>query len=81
LISGDNPAYIGDMDVGESTTVNWTLNFTASGVFTLDVNASGYLVNTGQYTEKHGYATVTIIEPPPPPVNGGAMPSSRPRMK
>lgn len=81
LISGDNPVYIGDMGVGESTTVNWTLIFTISGVFTLDVNASGYKVTTGEYTEIHGSANVTIIEPPPPPVDDGGLPRARPLMK
>lgn len=81
LVSGDNPVYIGDMDVGESTTVNWTLTFKASGVFNLDVNASGYMVLTGEYTEIHGSANVTVIEPPPPPVGGGGAPRVRPLMK
>jgi hypothetical protein len=81
LVSGDNPVYIGDLNRGESVTVNWTLNYTAIGVFPLDVNASGYSVLTGLYTEIHGYATVNIVEPPPPPATGGAMPSSRPLMK
>lgn len=67
--------------MGESTTVNWTLAFTASGVFTLDVNASGYSVLTGEYKEIHGFADVTIIEPPPPPASGCAMPRVRPLMK
>lgn len=80
LVSGENPIYIGYMDVGESTTVNWTLTFTESGVFILDVNATGYLVTTGQYLEIHGYANVTILEPPPPPVTGGA-PRANPLMK
>lgn len=79
LVSGENPVYIGDMNVGESTTVNWTLTFTASGVFTLDVNASGYKVTTGEYTEIHGSANVTIIEPPP--VMAGGAPRVRPLMK
>lgn len=82
-VSGDNPVYIGDMNRGESTTVYWTLAFKASGVFTLDVNASGYSVSTGLYTEIHGFASVTIIEPPPPPppVTAGGAPRVNPLMK
>jgi len=76
LVSGDNPVYIGGMLVGESTTVNWTLAFAEIGVFTLDVNASGYLVTTGEYKEVHGYANVTIVEPPPD-VKTGGLPRSR----
>ncbi len=60
LISDDNPVYIGNMNRGESRIVNWTLIFTASGVFSLDVNASGYRQDTNAYVEKHGYATVTV---------------------
>jgi len=81
LVSGDNPVYIGDLNRGESVTVNWKLNFTAVGVFSLDVNASGFSALTGAYTEIHGYASVTIVEPPPPPASGGVMPSTRPLMK
>jgi len=82
LVSGDNPIYIGNLNRGESVTVNWTLFFLESGVFTLDVNASGYSVSTGEYTEIHKTATVTIAEPPPPPtVTAGGMPRARPLMK
>ncbi len=63
LISGDNPVYIGDMNAGESRTVNWTLVFAVGGVFNLDVNASGYRRDTGAYVEKHGSATVTVRGP------------------
>jgi len=65
LISGENPVDIGDMNNGESKTVNWTLVFTAEGIFNLDVNASGYINVTGLPEEKHGYATVTVDETPP----------------
>ncbi len=50
------------MDRGESRTVNWTLVFTAGGVFTLNVTASGYRVDYDIYVEKKGAATVTVIE-------------------
>jgi hypothetical protein len=64
-ISGDNPVYIGNVSRGESRTVNWMLVFTASGIFNLDVNASGYNQYTGAYVEKHGYATITVDATPP----------------
>lgn len=53
------------------------------GVFNLNVNASGYSVSTGEYTEIHGYATVTIKEPPPPPppVTAGGAPRVNPLMR
>jgi len=66
LISGDNPVYIGNVNRGESRTVNWTLVFIACGVFNLDVNASGYRKDTGGYVENHGYATVTVVDTAPP---------------
>lgn len=69
LISGDNPVYIGDMNRGESRTLNWTLVFTACGFFNLDVNASGYRQDTGTYVEEHGYATVTITDTTPPTIS------------
>lgn len=53
------------MNRGESRTVNWTLIFTASGIFDLDVNASGYRQDTDEYVEKHGFATVTVDATPP----------------
>lgn len=59
LTAGDNPVYIGNMSIGESITINWTIVFTTSGVFTLDVNASGFNENTGEPVEKHGTAQVT----------------------
>lgn len=77
LISGDNPIYIGNVNRGESRTVNWTLTFTASGVFNVDVNASGYRQDTGEYVEKHGYATVTVVDTPPP-VGGISIPVDKP---
>jgi hypothetical protein len=80
LLLGDNPIYIGNLNRGQSTTVNWTITFLESGIFTLDVNASGYSVSTGEYTEIHGPATVTIVEPPPPTMAGGA-PRVNPLMK
>ncbi len=60
LISGDNPVYLGNVTHGESRNVNWTLVFTAGGVFILDVNASGYNQLTGVYVEEHGNATATV---------------------
>jgi hypothetical protein len=83
LILGDNPIYIGNLNRGQSTTVNWTLAFMEKGVFNLNVNASGYSVSTGEYTEIHGYATVTIKEPPPPPppVTAGGAPRVNPLMR
>jgi hypothetical protein len=68
------------MDVGESTTVNWTLGFVESGVFAVDVKASGYKVTTGEYTEIHKSVNIAIIEPPPPE-SGGGIPRSRLLMK
>ncbi len=68
LISGDNPAYIGYVSIGESRTVNWTLVFVSAptgGVFTFDVNVSGYNAFTSDYVEKHGYANVTVDTSPP----------------
>jgi len=65
LISGDNPVYFGNVSIGESKNANWTLIFTATGIFNLDVNASGYNQYTGAYVEEHGYATVTVDETPP----------------
>jgi len=59
LTAGDNPVYIGNMSIGESITINWTIVFAASGVFMLDVNASGFKENTGEPVEKHGTAQVT----------------------
>ena len=59
LTSGDNPVYIGNMSIGESTSVNWTIVFTASGEFMLDVNASGYNEDPGDVVEEHGTAQVT----------------------
>jgi len=69
LISGGNPVYIGDVNRGESRTVNWTLVFTACGFFNLDVNASGYRQDTGAYVEEHGYANVTITDTTPPTIS------------
>jgi hypothetical protein len=66
LISGENLIYIGDMNRGESRTFNWTLVFTACGLFNLDLNASGYRVDTDAYVEEHGYATVTVTDTAPP---------------
>ena len=60
LISGDNPVYFGNVSIGESRTANWTLVFTTSGIFDLDVNASGYNQYTDEYVEEHGYATITV---------------------
>lgn len=60
LISGENPAYIGNVNRGESRTVNWTIVFMKSGEWLLDVNASGYRADIGTYVEKHGSATVTV---------------------
>lgn len=60
LISGDNPVYFGNVSIGQSRTANWTLVFTANGIFDLDVNASGYNQYTGAYVEEHGYATITV---------------------
>jgi len=68
LISGENPIYIGDMDRGESRTLNWTLVFTACGLFNLDLNASGYRVDTGEYVEEHGYAPVMVIDTTAPTI-------------
>lgn len=65
LISGVNPVYIGNVSRGESRTVNWTLVFAAGGIFNLDVNASGYRQDTGEYVEMHGYATLTVDATPP----------------
>lgn len=59
LTAGDNPVHIGNMSIGESITINWTIVFAASGVFMLDVNASGYREDTGIPVEKHGTAQVT----------------------
>lgn len=69
LFSGGNSVYIGNVNRGESRTVNWTLVFTTCGVFNLDVNASGYRVDTGEYVEKHGYATVMVIDTTPPTIS------------
>jgi len=69
LISGENPVYIGNMNRGESRTLNWTLAFATCGFFNLDVNASGYRVDTGEYVEKHGYATVMVIDTTPPTIS------------
>jgi len=66
LIAGENPVYIGRMNRGESRIVNWTLAFTACGFFNLDVNVSGYRVDTSEYVEKHGYAVVDVIDTVPP---------------
>jgi parallel beta-helix repeat protein len=60
LISGDNPVYIGNVNRGQSRTVDWTIVFVASGVFNLDVSASGYRQDTGAYVERLGSATVTV---------------------
>jgi len=65
LISGDNPVYFGNVSIGQSRTANWTLVFTANGIFDLDVNASGYNQYTGAYVEEHGYATITVDSTPP----------------
>jgi len=66
LISGDNPAYIGYVSIGESRTVNWTLVFVAGGIFDLDVNVTGYnAFNTTEYLERHGYAPVMVDTTPP----------------
>lgn len=59
LTLGDNPVNIGNMSIGESTSVNWTIVFTASGEFILDVNASGYREDTSTPVEEHGTAQVT----------------------
>jgi len=68
LISGENPVYIGDMNRGESRALNWTLVFTAGVYFNLDVNASGYRVDTDAYVEEHGYATVMVIDTTAPTI-------------
>jgi len=59
LTLGDNPVNIGNMSIGDSTSVNWTIVFTASGEFILDVNASGYREDTSTPVEEHGTAQVT----------------------
>jgi len=69
LISGENPVYIGNMNRGESRTLDWTLVFGTCGFFNLDVTASGYRVDTGAYVEEHGYATVTITDTTPPTIS------------
>ena len=69
LISGDNPVYFGNVSIGESRTANWTLIFTAEGIFGIDVNASGYNQNTGDPVERHGYATVTVTDTTPPTIS------------
>ncbi|UCD96129.1 MAG: hypothetical protein JSV35_06450, partial [Candidatus Bathyarchaeota archaeon] len=54
LVSGENPKYLGFVGIGESRLVNWTLTFSADGVFNLDVNASGIRADLDLYVEKHG---------------------------
>jgi len=42
VTSGNNPAFIGDMSGGASTTVTWIVVFEKNGTHTLQVRASGY---------------------------------------
>lgn len=65
LISGNNPRYIGDMNIGGTTSVNWTIVFTADGLFYVNVKAYGYRMDTGGYVEKAGYRSVNVTDPPP----------------
>ena len=66
LVSGDNPVYMGNVSIGESRTVNWTLVFVAGGIFNLDVNVTGYnAFNMSEFVELHGYAPVTVDTTPP----------------
>ena len=65
LISGSNPVYIGDMNIGETRTLNWTVVFTAHGLFYLNVKAYGYRMDTGDYVEKTGYRSVSVTDPRP----------------
>lgn len=65
LVSGDNPVYIGDLNAGQSRNVSWTLVFAAAGIFSLDVKASGYRLDSGGYVETHGFAAVTVMDRPP----------------
>jgi hypothetical protein len=65
LVTGENPKYLGFIGIGQSRVVNWTLTFSAGGVFNLDVNASGIRVDLDLYVEKHGSTNVTITDQPP----------------
>ncbi len=65
LISGSNPRYIGDMNVGEKTSVNWTIVFNTGGIFYVNVKAYGNRMDTGGYVEKTGYKSVNVTDPPP----------------
>lgn len=53
------------MNIGEMRTLNWTVIFTAEGLFYLSVKAYGYRMDTGDYVEKTGYKSVSVTDPPP----------------
>ena len=65
LISGSNPVYVGDLYIGEMTTLNWTVVFTDDGIFYLNVKAYGYRMDTGVYVEETGYKSVNVLDAPP----------------
>lgn len=69
LVSGDNPVYFGNVSQGETTTTNWTLVFTAGGIYDLDVKASGYRQDTGEYLETHRSANITVVDIAPPEIS------------
>lgn len=43
-----------------SETVSWNVTFSNAGIFSLDVKATGYRQDNGEYIETHGSVNVTI---------------------
>ncbi|MEE8632783.1 MAG: hypothetical protein V3T10_05715 [Candidatus Bathyarchaeia archaeon] len=60
LVSGDNPSDLGHIVRGENRIASWTVNFSISGVFTFDVNISGYRQDTDVYIERVDDTSITV---------------------
>jgi hypothetical protein len=60
LVSGQNPYYIPFMGSTETRLFDWNVTFCAAGIFNLDVNASCYRTDTGEYVEEHGQVIVYV---------------------
>jgi hypothetical protein len=60
LVSGDNPADIGHIIRDQTIIIIWTVNFSIAGVFTFDINISGYRQDNNEYVERVSDTSVTV---------------------
>ena len=60
LVSGNNPTDLGDINQSQSRIASWTVNFTIAGVFTFNLNVSGYRQDNDTYVERISDTSVTV---------------------